>query len=146
MEQTASPIKTVAAIFPMIIQRRAWFYLWMIAGGMLTGIVTQLMHGSMWGGVSIAVGLCLIPMLFLQPWDAAGSSTERLLKFVLGGTALRVAVAGGGGWLAVTVWPDLPRDWFLYNLLVLYLWSLTWETAYFYQHITMKKKKPAKSA
>jgi hypothetical protein len=96
------------------------------------GCVAAAICGSVAGAAGLeavawAFGLCVIPgwvVLALQP---LARSPLQLLKLVLIGTGVRVAIVAGGA-VAVLAWRSLPRDPFLLALLVLYFASLAWET------------------
>jgi hypothetical protein len=121
--------KDLKSVLQSLVTRLAWFTaLMVVLGGCAAVVCGSLAGGSGVEAVGWAFGLCVVPgwaVLALEPWVR---SPTQAVKFVLIGTAIRVAVVAAGA-MALLAWrPDLPREMFLFALLVLYLASLAWET------------------
>jgi hypothetical protein len=77
----------------------------------------------------IALGLCLVPTSLTLFWASQpqGSSVQRQLLLVFGGTGLRMGFVLGGGLLLGALLPFFRETAFWIWLLVFYLFTLTLE-------------------
>jgi len=111
------------------VNRLASFTTLMVALGGLVAVAAWAAAGVAGAeGAAWALGLCVIPGYAVLVLEPRMRTPKQLLTLVLIGTGIRVAVAAIGAVALLALRPTLPREPFLFSLLVLYLASLAWET------------------